>query len=197
MSRLKREYHHGDLKNALVESAARLMVEQGIENVSLREVARKAGVSHAAPYHHFTNKSGLLAAVAEEGFSRFNGYQERAFRMSRTKPPLERLKALGHAYVRFAIAHPSFFRIMFRYDITDPYKYPLLTALSKKTFDRLLHTVSECLKTNKQSIDPMEGSIRAWALVHGLATLWLDGRLQQMPEAKQMIERIIDQSIYF
>jgi len=197
MSRLKREYHHGDLKNALVEAAAMLIVERGIDNVSLREVARKAGVSHAAPYHHFTSKSELLAAVAEEGFSRFNGYQERAFRMARTKPPLERLKALGHAYIRFAMAHPSFFRIMFRYDITDPHKYPLLTALSKKTFDRLLNTVSECLNANKQTVDPMEASIRAWALVHGLATLWLDGRLEQMPDAKQMIDKIIDQNIYF
>lgn len=198
MSRLKRkDYHHGDLRNALIEAAASLIVEKGIDNVSLREVARKAGVSHAAPYHHFSNKSGLLAAVAEEGFSRFNGYQERAFQRARTKAPLDRLKALGHAYVRFAIGHPSFFRIMFRYDISDPYKYPLLTALSKKTFDRLLNTVTECLKAKNGSINPMEPSIRAWALVHGLATLWLDGRLQQMPDATQMIDQIIDQSIYF
>jgi AcrR family transcriptional regulator len=198
MSRLKRkEYHHGDLRNALVEAAAGLIVEKGIENVSLREVARKAGVSHAAPYHHFSNKAGLLAAVAEEGFSRFNGYQERAFQKTRTKAPLERLKALGHAYVKFAFTHPSFFRIMFRYDISDPRKYPLLTALSKKTFDRLLNTVTECLKAKKEAVNPMEASIRAWALVHGLATLWLDGRLQQIPDATQMIDNIIDQSIYF
>jgi AcrR family transcriptional regulator len=198
MSRLKRkDYHHGDLRNALVEAAASLIVEKGIDNVSLREVARKAGVSHAAPYHHFSNKYGLLAAVAEEGFSRFNGYQERAFRMARTKAPVDRLKALGHAYVRFAIANPSFFRIMFRYDISDPYKHPLLRALSKKTFDRLFDTVSEGLKANNQSVDPMEHSIRAWALVHGLATLWLDGRLEQMPDAKQIVDKIIDQSIYF
>jgi AcrR family transcriptional regulator len=198
MSRLKhKEYHHGDLRNALIEAAATLIVEKGIDNVSLREVARKAGVSHAAPYHHFSNKSGLLAAVAEEGFSRFNGYQERAFRMARTKPPLDRLKALGHAYIRFAVANPSFFRIMFRYDISDPYKYPLFTALSKKTFDRLFDTISECLKAKNLTVNPLEPAIRAWALVHGLVTLWLDGRLKQVPDPKQTMDNIIDQSVYF
>jgi hypothetical protein len=86
---------------------------------------------------------------------------------------------------------------MFRYDITDPLKYPLLTALSKKTFDRLFNTVSECLKKENQSADPMQASIRAWALVHGLATLWLDGRLNKLPAGNEMIDKIIDQSIYF
>jgi AcrR family transcriptional regulator len=197
MSRLiKKNYHHGDLRNALVEAAARLMVEQGIANVSLREVARKAGVSHAAPYHHFSDKSGLLAAVAEEGFKRFNSYQIRALRRA-TNQPIQKLKALGHAYVRFAIAHPSFFRIMFRYDIAEPDRYPSLAGVAKRTFDRLLNTVGECLKNEKKSEDPMEASIRAWALVHGLATLWLDGRLNKMPAAKEMIDEIIDHSIFF
>jgi len=197
MSRLKHKYHHGDLKNALVENAAWLMVKKGIDNVSLREVARKAGVSHAAPAHHFGNKAGLIAAVAEEGFKRFDVYQIQALRRTREKDPLEKLKALGHAYVRFAIAQPIFFRIMFRYDIAESDRYFSLAAVAKRTFDRLLNTVSECLKVNKQSVDPIEPSIRAWALVHGLATLWLDGRLEKMPDAKQMIDRIIDQSIYF
>ena len=198
MSRLKRkDYHHGDLKNALVEAAAKLIVERGIDNVSLREVARQAGVSHSAPYHHFNSKSELLAAVAEEGFLRFNGYQERAFRMMQQKDPMERLKALGRAYVKFAIANPSFFRIMFRYDIAEPFKHHLLTALSKRTFDRLFKTVSECLKAKAQSTDPMEASIRAWALVHGLSSLWLDGRLNKMAGGRELIDKIIDQSIYF
>ncbi len=196
MSRLKRDYHHGDLSNALVEAAARLMVERGIGNVSLREVARKAGVSHAAPYHHFGNKSELLAAVAEEGFKRFDTYQVRALR-SAPKDPMQKLKALGHAYVRFAIAHPTFFRIMFRYDIKETDRHFSLGAVAKRTFDRLLNTVCESLKKENKPVDPMLASIRAWALVHGLATLWLDGRLNKMPEAKEMIDKIIDQSIYF
>jgi AcrR family transcriptional regulator len=197
MSRLKRnDYHHGDLRHALVEAAAQLIVQRGIDNVSLREVARTAGVSHAAPYHHFASKSELLAAVAEEGFLRFNGYQERAFRRMQRQEPTEKLKALGRAYVKFAIDHPSFFRIMFRYDISEPLKHPLLTALSKRTFDRLYKTVSECLKKQNRSEDPMQASIRAWALVHGLANLWLDGRLK-MPQGRELIDKIIDQNIYF
>ena len=196
MSRLKRDYHHGDLSNALVEAAARLMVERGIGSVSLREIARKAGVSHAAPYHHFGNKSELLAAVAEEGFKRFDTYQVRALRGA-PKDPMQKLKALGHAYVRFAIAHPTFFRIMFRYDIKETDRHFSLGAVAKRTFDRLLNTVCESLKKENKTVDPMLASIRAWALVHGLATLWLDGRLNKMPEAKEMIDKIIDQNIYF
>lgn len=189
------EYHHGDLKNALIEAAARLVVERGIANVSLREVARAAGVSHAAPYHHFSDKSALLAAVAEEGFKRFDVYQSRALR-SAPQDPQEKLRALGRAYVRFAIANPHFFRIMFRYDIAELDRYPSLAEVAKRTFDRLLNTVSEYLK-GKKSKDPMHAAIRAWALVHGLATLWLDGRLNKMPAAREAIDKIIDRSIFF
>jgi AcrR family transcriptional regulator len=168
-------------------------VERGIDHVSLREVARRAGVSHAAPYHHFQNKSELLAGVAEEGFKRFDAYQARALR-SAPRDPVEKLKTLGRAYVRFATAHPTFFRIMFRYDIGEPDRHPSLTAVAKRTFDRLFNTVSEYLKKENKSLDPMTVAIRAWALVHGLATLWLDGRLNKMPAAKEMIDEIIDNS---
>jgi AcrR family transcriptional regulator len=197
MSRSKKDYHHGDLRNALVEAAAWMIVQRGIGNLSLREIARKAGVSHAAPYHHFKDKSELLAGVAEEGFRRFDNYQRRALLRASKMDPIAKLKALGHAYVRFAIAHPNFFRIMFSYDISQPDRYPSLELVAKRTFDRLVHTVSECLKKETRSLDPMEASIRAWALVHGLSLLWLDGRINKMPAAKEMIDKIIDQNIYF
>lgn len=197
MSRLKKDYHHGDLKNALVEAAAWLIVKRGISSLSLREIAREAGVSHAAPYHHFKDKSELLAAVAEEGFRRFDSYQRRALLRASQQEPIEKLKALGHAYVRFAIAHSNFFRIMFSKDISQPEQYPSFEQVAKRTFDRLVNTVTECLKEQKRSADPMEVSIRAWALVHGLSLLWLDGRINKIPAAKEMIDKIIDQNIYF
>ncbi|HSE40939.1 MAG TPA: TetR/AcrR family transcriptional regulator, partial [Acidobacteriota bacterium] len=125
-------YHHGDLKNALVETAAKLVAEHGAGSVSLREVARAAGVSHAAPYHHFKDKNGLLAAVAEEGFRRFDTYQERALRAAPSEPS-ERLRALGRAYVRFALSNPHFFRVMFRDDLIKSEDYPSLSQVAKRT----------------------------------------------------------------
>lgn len=191
------EYHHGDLKNALVEAAARLVVERGIAALSLREVAREAGVSHAAPYHHFIDKSALLAAVAEEGFKRFDSYQARALRGAPTDPR-ERLKALGRAYVRFAIANPHFFRIMFREDVIGGNRPASLAEVANRTFDRLVNTVRECQKlSGNKSENPIPSAIRAWALVHGLASLWLDGPLHRIPDAKKIVDTIIHQVSIF
>jgi AcrR family transcriptional regulator len=186
----KKEYHHGDLHTALVEAAARLAAEQGVAALSLREVARIAGVSHAAPYHHFKDKSALLAAVAEEGFRRFDMFQLKALRAAPSRPSAQ-LKALGKAYVHFAIKNPHFFRIMFRKDFVEPEFYPSLSEVASRTFDRLVTTVSNCLKESPET-DPMPLSITAWALVHGLASLWLDGPLTKHPAGNKGIETLIN-----
>jgi AcrR family transcriptional regulator len=185
-----KSYHHGNLRNALVEAAAKLMAERGAAAVSLREVARLAGVSHAAPYHHFKDKSGLLAAVAEEGFRRFDHFQERALRNVGSNPK-KRLRALGRSYVRFALANPHFFRVMFREDLANSNDYPALSALGKRTFDRLVDTVRGNAPTSDES-QIMSAAIRAWALVHGLSILWLDGSLNKIPVDRQTLYLLVD-----
>jgi AcrR family transcriptional regulator len=184
-------YHHGDLKNALVEAAAKLVSERGAASVSLREVARVAGVSHAAPYHHFKDKAGLTAAVAEEGFRRFDQYQQRALRNA-SSDPKERLAALGKSYIRFAIANPHFFRVMFRGDFTEFEQYSSLSTLGEQTFDRLVNTVRENVKTSNEP-EIMIAALRAWALVHGLATLWLDGGLNKIRVDQKTLYSVVDQ----
>jgi AcrR family transcriptional regulator len=104
-------YHHGDLRVALLASAAELLDEGGPEAVSLRECARRAGVSHAAPYRHFATKEALLLALAEEGFDGLAAAGDEAMR--RVRDPRERLDAYGVAYVHFALEHPARFRLMF------------------------------------------------------------------------------------
>src|SRR5690625_2896195 len=108
MSREDR-YHHGDLRRALLDAAAGLVQERRNAEASLREIARRAGVSHTAPYRHFESKEALLAAVAEEGFHQFREVLEAA---AEGKAPLDALHATGQAYVDFALGHPGYFRVM-------------------------------------------------------------------------------------
>ena len=188
--REERQYHHGDLRRALVDAAAALADEKGVTGLSLREAARAAGVSHAAPYHHFTDKAALLAAVAEEGFLRLDEFQKKALD-SAARRPVARLKALGKAYINFAIKNPQYFRVMFRKDLVEPEGRPSLQEVSRRTFDRLLAAVSDCLGSSSKA-EAMPLSIAAWSLVHGLASLWLDGPLSNKNFAKELGREGID-----
>jgi AcrR family transcriptional regulator len=172
-------YHHGDLRRALVEAAAGLVAERGAAGVTVREVGRSAGVSHAAPYHHFPDKDALMAAVAEEGFRRFDAAQARALEaLPGHAAATERFAALGRAYVAFARSDPQFLDVMFRSGGTDGRQYPDLAALAGRTFQRLLDEVAAVLGID----DPRDPRVRsaamfAWSTVHGFAALWLHGRI--------------------
>src|SRR5215510_4108231 len=188
-----REYHHGDLRRALVDAAAALASEKGLAGLSLREAARSAGVSHAAPYHHFKDKAALLAAVAEEGFLRFDAFQRRSLR-SASRSPAARLRALGKAYIHFAIKNPHYFRVMFRKDLVGPEITPSLRRTAYQTFDRLFEVVGDCLGSSSET-EVMPLAITAWSLVHGLASLWLDGPLSNPEFGRNSVEAISDRAI--
>src|SRR5262245_61350904 len=121
--RARASYHHGDLRAALLASAARLLEEEGAEAVSFRAIAREVGVSQTAPYNHFDSKEHLLATVAEEGFRAFTDLQRAA---QRVRTPQARLRALGRAYVAFAAEHPQLYRLMFGVGLADWKLYPAL-----------------------------------------------------------------------
>lgn len=173
----KGAYHHGDLRRALIDAAAKLAAKYGVAGVTIRKVAGETGVSHAAPYHYFPTREALLAAVAEEGFTRFDAAQDEALR--RAGPdPRERLCALGVSYVRFAIRNPYYFRVMFRPEFRKLEAYPTLAEVSSRAFDRLIDTVGAVMaRSRSPEGDPVLPSILAWSAVHGLASLWLDGPL--------------------
>lgn len=169
-------YHHGDLKAALMQAAATLLNEGGEAAVSLREVARRAGVTPTATYRHFENKEAMLAALAVQGFDAFTNTMQEAAAGSP-----EPFTAMGIAYVRFAAAHPSMFRLMFGPAVADRSRSPeLVAAIARSTsvFDQGLRSRSDV------TADARVAALRAWSLVHGLATLFLDGMLPgQDPEA--------------
>jgi AcrR family transcriptional regulator len=188
----RQPYHHGDLRRALVEAAAELVAEGGIPALTLRAAAQRAGVSHAAPYHHFRDKAALVAAVADEGFGRL----DRALAEAAAAPaasPRERLAALGRAYVRFAVENPHYFRVMFRPELAPPgaAEGPEAHGPAARAFGRLVEAVTAVLRAEGRPEGGVPaGTLVAWAGVHGLASLWLDGPLSRMGLAPAGIEAL-------
>jgi AcrR family transcriptional regulator len=167
----------GDLAGELLAAAVALIAERGPQGFSLREVARRARVSEAAPYWHFPSREGLLAAVAEQGFVALAGAMADVRR--RVKDPRRRLQELGVAYVRFALARPSHLRVMFGPEIPDKAAYPALHAAADRAFGLLVTTIAEGQGAGSvQRGDPEELAVAAWALVHGLSELLVDGQLR-------------------
>lgn len=170
-----KSYHHGDLRKALVEAALEIAREMGADQVSLRRVARRAGVSHAAPYHHFPDRAALIAAVAEKGF---RSLAEVVLEVERTiDSPLERLHEAGVTYVVFAVANPEQFRLMFSREIADTTPYPDLNTAAAAAKGVLERAVAACGAAAVGPSSEEIGVAAAWALVHGLATLIIDGQL--------------------
>lgn len=170
-SQLSRQYHHGDLRRALLEAAVRTLAEHGPAAVSLRQLARRVGVSHAAPAHHFGDKAGLMTAVAAEGYRLLAVELRAAFEA--TGSFLE----VGVAYVRFATTRRAHFDVMFRPELYRP-EDPDLAAARSAAAAVLYGQVTEPAQAHAKE-DTLRAGVAAWSLVHGLATLWLGGNLPQ------------------
>jgi AcrR family transcriptional regulator len=162
-------YHHGDLRASLLASALELIREVGAEGFTLREVARRSGVSHTAPYRHFRVKEDLTAAIAEEGFVMLAKEMFRAGKSDGSAR--ERLVAGGRAYVAFALKRQEHFKVMFATDL-DPKRHPAARKAAEKAFAGLLALVQAC----QDSGQLREGDTRtlariAWSQVHGVSAL--------------------------
>jgi AcrR family transcriptional regulator len=176
-------FHHGDLRHALIEATAELIERDGPASVSLREAARIAGVSHNAPYRHFPTREALLAAVAAHGFRQLQAAFEEA-----AATPENRMLALGQEYVRFALAHPGLFRLMFGSGL-DRQSHPDLDQAAQDAFGVLQRATLD-----RGSPSPRDAALGAWALVHGLSHLIVDNQLaqdlQEDAASGRLLERI-------
>lgn len=182
MAMQRDSYHHGDLRQALINAALELVTDQDVRSLSLREVARRVGVSHTAPYRHFADKDALLATVAEEGFETLSCSLQ-AGTQQQTDDPLKQLEAAGVAYVRYAIEHPSHYRVMFGAYEVNKQTYLSLADASKQALMVLVNVIVEGQKAGVvRSGEPRQLAQAAWALVHGLAMLLIDGRLSVTEE---------------
>jgi AcrR family transcriptional regulator len=171
-----RPYHHGDLRAALLAAAEAELAEKGIEQFSLRGVAKRAGVSHAAPAHHFGDAQGLLTALAAEGFTRFLATQ-RAREAAAPPGQPDRLVAAGLGYIAFATRHPALFRLMFASARPD-FAAPALQEAARAAYGHLLENIAELRGISDPREDPsaLADATAAWAIVHGLADLLQTGR---------------------
>jgi len=171
----KPPYHHGNLKEELLEAAIDLIAEVGVQAFTLREVARRAGVSHNAPYRHFQDKDDLLAAVAAQGFERLTGSMHRA--MSEGRNAEDRFRLCGRGYLQFALRWPQHIHVMF--DLPTPKK---VNTEYKQAGERAFQTLLDCVVALQTEGglppgDPLPLAILAWSTVHGLAKLTIAGRL--------------------
>ena len=177
------------LGDELLKAAAALVAERGPQGFSLREVARRARVSEAAPYWHFAGKEALLAGVAEEGFVALAALMAEV--CERVKDPDRQLQELGVAYVRFALAHPSHLRVMFGPEIRDKNARPTLKAAGDRAFGLLVSAISDGQRAGRvQQGDTEELAVAAWALVHGLSALIIDGQLRRRVPNERAAQRL-------
>ena len=169
-------YHHGDLRSALLQASLELIDESGIGALSLREVARKAGVSHNAFYLHFKDRGSLLAALVEDGFAVLA--EEMVQARAAAPDARTRLEACGLAYIRFALASPARFKLMFRPELTGPDAEAAVAQSSTGALETLTTAIIEAQASGLAPAgDPKPLVLTCWAAVHGLASLLLDGPL--------------------
>ncbi|MBZ5761623.1 MULTISPECIES: TetR/AcrR family transcriptional regulator [Rhizobium] len=184
-------YHHGALRPALLAAAEAILDRDGIDALTLRAAAREAGVSHAAPSHHFGDITGLLTELAAAGFVRLRQALEKHL----AEPdPRTRVQALAHGYVAFARAHPGIFLLMFRSERLD-WSSPALATAGVAAFALLTPDQSgPAPATTPQNFETLVLASTRWSLMHGLATLLIDGRLGAMAEKTPDadLERLIE-----
>lgn len=164
-----RPYHHGDLRRAVLDAAVEVVTESGPTAVSLRDLARRAGVSHAAPAHHFGDKAGLLTVLAAEGHDLLADALHEARRRSGGD-----FLDVGVAYVRFAVEHRAHFEIMYRPELHHP-DDPAVRASRARAGEALCAGIADRTSGPRNDSDVHTAGLAAWSLVHGFATLWIDG----------------------
>ena len=173
-------YHHGSLRETMLQAAERLLEHHGIQGLTLRAAAREAGVSHAAPKTHFGDMTGLLSELAAVGFERFVATMQVHVRES--DPPDQRMAAIGRGYVTFARTHPDLFLLMFRSERLDMMRPALRDAVAASS--RVLSGAVGAVRDENLQLAltlPQAASVvRAWSLVHGFTMLLLDCRLKPL-----------------
>lgn len=173
----KKSYHHGDLKNALIKAGIEILAQEGVGELSLRKVAQKAGVSHTAPYAHFTDKQALIAAISTEGFRLLHGQVAAATHMY-ADDPARQLMETAWTYVQFALHDPDQFKIMFSSVLEKEKEYPDFVAMSQSNFQQVVVVILACQQAGILRAGPPElMTVTVWGAVHGLIALLLEGQI--------------------
>ena len=172
-----KKYHHGDLKNALIGAGVKILAKEGVGGLSLRKVAKKAGVSHSAPYAHFPDKQSLIAAISTEGFKQLYAELDAAI-SPYAKNPRRQLAEGAWAYVQFAMDNTDTFNTMFSGVLEKEKDYPAYVESSRKTFERVVEIIRVCQDAGVLRSGPTEiMAISVWGQLHGIISLALEGQI--------------------
>jgi len=165
-----------NLRRTILDASLDLIAAEGLEGFSMREVARRAGVSHQAPYHHFPDREAIMAAIVAEGFQRLRDDSIAA--IEGESDPYARMQAMGRAYIRFALHNPAHFKLMFRSEHVREDRHDDARAGAQSAYDVLLQLAGRVAAKSGQRTELVV--LTAWSMVHGLATLMLEGKLDKV-----------------
>jgi len=172
----KKSYHHKNLKPELLSLTSRMIAKEGLGSVTLRELARRLGVSRTAPYRHFEDKNALLATVAEQELQGLNLALLSAFEVA--GGPLAQLEQMAVTYLRFAVKHAELYRLVFRDELQQGARYPGLAEAADETFAILAQNIQQAQEAGAVTAgDPTWLAYTAWATLHGLVELLVEGKL--------------------
>ncbi len=171
-----KKYHHGDLKNTLIQAGIEILAEEGVGGLSLRKVAQKAGVSHNAPYFHFADKQALIAAISTEGY-RTLFEQLVMIRETYQADPRRQLVEAAFMYLRFAQNRPAHFKVTFSNAVEREEAYPDLVEMADNLLGELIKIVDACQKSGILHPTPVGAmAVSVWSAVHGFTSLFIDGQ---------------------
>ena len=184
-------YHHGDLKNALIKAGVKILTKEGVSGLSLRKVAKQAGVSHAAPYSHFADKQALIAAISTEGFKQL--YEQIASVLeANSQKPSTLLLETARTYIQFAMKEPDRFKLMFSSVIEKEKDYPEFVETSYENFQQLVSVVETCQQAGLLKPGPSDlMAVSVWSSVHGMIMLILEGQVSRTVLNKHDIDDIL------
>jgi AcrR family transcriptional regulator len=188
----KEKYHHGDLRAALLEAALAVIAEIGPQGLSIREVARRAGVSHAAPYRHFADRDELILAVVEQGFDLMQQTMQTE-KAAAPADPLNQFAASGLAYVNFALAHPAYYRVMFSGDLLSSTGHLSLQHTSHEALQEMVANIAQCQQLGVvRKGDPITQALTILSTIHGFVSLVNDNRIVHLIDKAYSLESIRD-----
>jgi AcrR family transcriptional regulator len=190
-------YHHGDLKNALIEAGAEILSREGVTGLSMRRVAQRAGVSAAAPYAHFVDKQALIAAIATDGYRRLYDTLVTAIAAA-GDDALRKLRDGAAAYLEFALAHPSLFKVTMSNVVEKQKEYPAFVAVSQQAFALVLDVAESCQAAGLlRPGPPVLAAVSVWSAIHGLVVLILEDQIGRTLldrfSARQMLDVVLAQ----
>jgi len=193
----KENYHHGDLKNALIDAGIDILKQEGLHGLSLRSAAQKAGVSHSAPYAHFEDKQALIAAISTKGLTQlFDKLSQIALQYE--EQPRKQFYEVAWAYTEFALKQTGLFKVIFSSAIKREHDYPDFVEISHRNFELIVDVVKNSQKAGFLcQRDPRLLAVGIWSMVHGFISLFLEKQIPssilKKQEIRGLLKKVVDQ----